>query len=365
MGPLQGVKIIEMAAIGPVPFCGMLLADMGADVIRIDRPDQPVTHPHNPVHRGRRSIALDLKQPGHYQQMLALVSKADVLLEGFRPGVMERLNLGPEQLLLHNPRLVYGRMTGWGQQGPLAQSAGHDLNYIAISGALNAISGKNAHPHPPLNLIGDFGGGALYLATGVLAALLESRQSGEGQVIDAAMTDGAASLMTLFYGMMNAGKWQNCPGQNLLDGGAPFYDCYRCADGKFISIASLEPSFYQELLQHCGLAQTEQTETDAQYEINHWPAQRALFEQLFLTRTRDQWCELLQATDACFAPVLDMEEAPGHPHNQTRQTFIRDGNGWQPAPAPRFSRTVSTVSRPPPDHDQHREEILRDWGAEQ
>jgi len=294
----------------------MLLSDMGADVIRIDRPDQQTRHPGNP--------------------------------------------LGPEPCLQLNPKLVYGRMTGWGQAGPLANAAGHYLNYIALTGALHALSDRYGHPGPPLNLIGDFGGGALYLTMGILAALLETARSGKGQVVDAAMTDGSASLMTLFYGMMNAGYWQNKPGTNLLDGGVPWYDCYRCADGKYIAIAALEPEFYQELLQRCEL-------TDAILQDRNnpalWPEQRIRFEKLFASKTRDQWCEILQGCDACFAPVLDLNEAPLHPHNRFRQTFIENNEGWHPAPAPRFSRTPGTVRNPPPQHNQHCQQILKDWGV--
>lgn len=358
MGPLHGFKIIEMSSIGPVPFCGMLLADMGADVVRIDRAGTPAAHSQNPVNRGRRSIALDLKQDNDRQLLLSLIDKADALIEGYRPGVMERLQLGPGICLARNPRMVFGRMTGWGQDGPLAAAAGHDLNYIALSGALHAMSGRSAQPHPPLNLVGDYGGGALYLAMGVLAALLEASRSGKGQVVDTAMTDGAASLMTLFYGMLNAGQWQTTPGANLLDGGVPWYDCYRCADGKFISVAALEPQFYAELLQRCALP-TENLQERA--NPLKWPQQRAQLEQLFASKTRDEWCQLLEGTDVCFAPVLDMTEAPLHEHNRSRQTFVPDQGGWQPAPAPRFSRTPGHISRPPPEHDQHRQEILHDW----
>lgn len=360
MGPLHGFRIIEMSSIGPVPFCGMLLSDMGADVVRIDRAGTPAAHSDNPVNRGRRSIALDLKQDHDRQLLLSLIDKADALIEGYRPGVMERLQLGPSSCLARNPRLVYGRMTGWGQNGPLSAAAGHDLNYIALTGALHAMAGKNGHPHPPLNLVGDYGGGALYLAMGVLAALLETSRSGQGQVVDAAMIDGAASLMTLFYGMMNAGQWQTQPGHNLLDGGVPYYDCYRCADGKFISVAALEPQFYAELLQRCNLADDAM---QARHKPMNWPQQRARLEQLFASQSQQHWCELLEATDVCFAPVLDMTEAPLHAHNRARQTFIPSGGGWQPAPAPRFSRTQSRISGPPPEHNQHQQDILRDWAV--
>ncbi|MDO9519497.1 MAG: CaiB/BaiF CoA-transferase family protein [Pseudohongiella sp.] len=359
MGPLHGFKIIEMAAIGPVPFCGMLLSDMGADVVRIDRQGAISMFPDNPVNRGRRSIELNLKQDSDRELALSLISKADALIEGYRPGVMERLGLGPEACLLRNPKLVYGRMTGWGQNGPLAHTAGHDLNYIALTGALHATSGQSGAPRPPLNLIGDYGGGALYLAVGVLAALLEAGKSAQGQVIDAAMTDGAASLMTMFYGLMAAGSWSNTSGSNLLDGGAPFYDCYVCADGRSISIGPIEPQFYSELLQRCDI---KDPLMHAQMNIHAWPEQKQRLEALFLSKTREQWCQLLEGTDVCFAPVLDMEEAPGHPHNVARETFTEMHGQIQPAPAPRFSRTPAKIQTAAPKPDEHRERILRDFG---
>jgi alpha-methylacyl-CoA racemase len=358
MGPLHGFKIIEMAAIGPVPFCGMLLSDMGADVVRIDRQGAVSMFPDNPVNRGRRSIELNLKLDSDRELALSLISKADALIEGYRPGVMERLGLSPEICLQRNTRLVFGRMTGWGQHGPLAHAAGHDLNYIALTGALHAMSGHSA-PHPPLNLVGDYGGGALYLAVGVLAALLEAGKSGQGQVIDAAMTDGAASLMTMFYGLMAAGRWRSEPGTNLLDGGAPFYDCYACSDGRHISIGPIEPQFYAELLQRCAI-----TDPLMQVQMNTktWPEQKQQLAQLFLSKTRDEWCQLLEGTDACFAPVLDMQEAVQHPHNVARETFVNVHGQTQPAPAPRFSRTPGEIHTAAPKPDEHREQILRDFG---
>lgn len=358
MGPLHGYRIIEMAAIGPVPFCGMLLSDMGADVVRIDRQGAVTLFPDNPVNRGRRSIELNLKQDSDRRLALDLIAKADALIEGYRPGVMERLGLGPLECQQRNRKLVYGRMTGWGQQGPLAQAAGHDINYIALTGALHAIGGNNNTPHPPLNLVGDYGGGALYLAIGVLAALLEAGKSGQGQVIDAAMTDGSASLMTMFYGMMAAGQWHNKPASNLLDGGAPFYDCYACADGRHISIGPIEPQFYAELLQRCFI-----TDSVMQLQMlsDCWPQQKQVLTELFLTKTRDQWCQLLEGSDVCFAPVLDMQEAPNHPHNKARNTFITVAGQLQPAPAPRFSRTPASTNGLPPTANEHREQILQDW----
>lgn len=360
MGPLQGFKIIEMAAIGPVPFCGMLLSDMGADVVRLDRQGAVSMFPDNPVNRGRRSIELNLKLDADRELALQLISKADALIEGYRPGVMERLGLGPAVCLQQNPKLIFGRMTGWGQYGPLAHAAGHDLNYIALTGALHAMSGRDGTPHPPLNLIGDYGGGALYLAVGVLAALLEAAKSGQGQVIDAAMTDGAASLMTMFYGMMSSGHWRNQPGSNLLDGGAPFYGCYACADGRHISIGPLEPQFYAELLQRCGVSDAMM---QSQMTTRDWPHQKQLLTTLFLSKTREEWCQLLEGTDVCFAPVLDMQEAMQHPHNVARQTFVESHGQWQPAPAPRFGRTPAAIQGGVPSPDQHRAQILNEWAA--
>lgn len=357
-GPLHGIKIIEMAAIGPVPFCGMMLSDMGADIVRIDRKGSPVVHQNNPVNRGRRSIALDLKLDDDMATAQRLIAQADALIEGFRPGVMERLGLGPEPCLAENPRLVYGRMTGWGQSGPLAHAAGHDINYIALTGALYAMSRDGQPPSPPLNLIGDYGGGAMLLANGVLAALLESSRSGRGQVIDAAMTDGSASLMNLFYGLQASGNWHDMPGTNMLDGGAHFYNCYVCADGKFISIGPIEPPFYAALLQRCGI---DDPAFSRQMDNQHWPALKQKLTDIFKTRTRDDWCSLLEGSDACFAPVLDTHEAANHPHNRARQTFISHNGVTQAAPAPRFSRTPGAIKSAPAAPDEHRDAILRDW----
>lgn len=357
-GPLHGLKIIEMAAIGPVPFCGMMLSDMGADIVRIDRKGSPVAHQDNPVNRGRRSIALDLKQPADLGIAQSLIARADALLEGFRPGVMERLGLGPEPCLAQNPRLVYARMTGWGQSGPLAQSAGHDINYIALSGALHAMSRDGQPPSPPLNLIGDYGGGAMLLAAGVLAAMLESSRSGQGQVVDAAMTDGSASLMSLFHGLQAAGNWRAEPGTNMLDGGAHFYNSYACADGKFISIGPIEPQFYTTLLERC---QIDDPAFSAQMDARQWPALKKKLADVFRTRSRDEWCALLEGSDACFAPVLDSREAAEHPHNVARQTFITLNGITQAAPAPRFSRTPAAIPGKPAAADEHRDAILRDW----
>ncbi|HEX8787225.1 MAG TPA: CaiB/BaiF CoA-transferase family protein [Telluria sp.] len=366
-GPLSGLKVIEMVGLGPCPFAAMMLADMGAEVIRIERktdPDAPDLYPmlgtkYDVLARGRRSLALDLKHPRARQLLLDLVAKADVLVEGFRPGVMERLGLGPDTCIDRNPKLVYGRVTGWGQTGPLAQAAGHDLNYVALSGMLAAMGRGDNPPAPPLNLVGDFGGGGMMLAFGVVCAVLEARSSGKGQVVDAAMTDGAALLGAMMYGLRAYGQWKDEREANLLDGGAPFYDSYACLDGKFIAIGAIEPQFYARLLQLTGATDPE---FGKQWAQGRWPELKQKFAAMFATRTRDAWCALLEGTDACFAPVLGMGEAPLHPHNATRKTFIDVDGVTQPAPAPRFSRTAAEVGRPPPAPGQHGAEILADWG---
>jgi alpha-methylacyl-CoA racemase len=356
-----------MVGLGPCPFAAMMLADMGAEVIRIDRKARRGTDNPFPIlgtkydvmARGRRSLALDLKNPAARQAVLQLVERADVLLEGFRPGVMERLGLGPEACQARNPRLVYGRVTGWGQDGPLAQAAGHDLNYIALTGMLHAMGRADSPPAPPLNLVGDFGGGAMMLAFGVVCALLEARGSGKGQVIDAAMTDGAALLGAMLYGMRAHGMWRDARQANMLDGGAPFYDTYACADGKFISIGSIEPQFYAQLL---ALTGADDPALRQQWQQADWPQLKAKFAALFATRTRDEWCSLLEGSDVCFAPVLDMAEAPRHPHNAARGAFVEIDGVVQPAPAPRFSRTAPEVNAAPAAPGQHSAAILADWG---
>jgi alpha-methylacyl-CoA racemase len=366
-GPLAGLRVIEMVGLGPCPFAAMMLADMGAEVIRIDRKQAPgaagafpmLGTKYDVMARGRRSLALDLKQPQAKEAVLQLVGKADVLLEGFRPGVMERLGLGPADCQARNPKLVYGRVTGWGQDGPLAQAAGHDINYIALSGMLHAMGPADKPPSPPLNLVGDFGGGAMMLAFGVVCAVLEARQSGQGQVVDAAMTDGAALLGAMMYGLRGYGMWRDAREANMLDGGAPFYASYACADGKFIAVGAIEPQFYAQLLALAGAADPA---FQKQWSTRDWPALKDKFAALFSTRTRDEWCALLEGTDACFAPVLDMAEAPGHPHNQARGTFVDVDGVTQPAPAPRFSRTVPDQVRPPPAPGQDSAAILADWG---
>jgi alpha-methylacyl-CoA racemase len=362
MGPLEEIKIIEIAGLGPGPFAAMLLADMGAEVVRIDRPGGRLISFPDPdydlLNRGRRSAAIDLKQPGGTELLLRLVEQADALLEGFRPGVMERLGLGPDVCLERNPRLVYGRMTGWGQDGPLAARAGHDINYIALAGALDHIGRAGQPPTPPLNLVGDFGGGALYLVYGMVCALLERVRSGRGQVVDAAMVDGAASLMTVFHGVQQLGG-MNERGHNMIDSGSHFYDVYECADGRYVSIGSVEPKFYAELLSRLGI---EDLDPAQQMNGEEWPKLKQRFAALFKTKTRQEWCEVFEGSDACFAPVLSIEEARKHPHAAARQSFIRVAGLEQPAPAPRFSRTRPEVTRGAARVGEHTAEVLSDWG---
>lgn len=364
-GPLSGLKVIEMPAIGPVPFCGMLLADLGADVLRIDRTGDvdlglPIEPKYELLGRGKRSLALDLKDPKAIALVLDLFGKADVVIEGFRPGVMERLGLGSDVAFKHNPKLVYGRMTGWGQEGPLAMAAGHDINYIALTGALHAIGHQHGRPVPPLNLVGDFGGGSLYLAMGVLAALFERQQSGKGQVVDAAMVDGAASLMTMFFGMTGGGLWSDTRGVNMLDTGAPWYDTYECADGGFVAIGSIEGKFYADLIKVLNL---DPATLPKQHDRKRWPSLRAAIAATFRTKTRDEWCALMEGSDICFAPVLGLDEAPKHPHMAARQTFVSPDDVVQPAPAPRFSRTPGAIRRKPPVRGEGGQEAVQEWGV--
>ena len=366
-GPLAGIRVVEMVGLGPCPFAAMMLADMGAEVIRIDRkaaagaanPFPMLGTKYDVMARGRRSLALDLKQPAGRDAALRMIDRADIVLEGFRPGVMERLGLGPEVCQTRNQALVYGRVTGWGQHGPLSQAAGHDINYLALSGMLHVMGRAGAPPAPPLNLVGDFGGGAMMLAFGVVCAVLEARKSGQGQVVDAAMTDGAALLGAMMYGFRAHGTWSDQREANLLDGGAHFYDTYACADGKFISIGAIEPQFYALLLK---LAQIDDPAFDAQMDPRKWPELSEKFAAVFMTRSRDGWCQLLEGTDVCFAPVLDMAEAPQHPHNIARATFASIGGVVQPAPAPRFSRTAPEIGITPALPGQHSAAVLKDWG---
>ena len=364
MGPLQGVRILEIAGIGPGPFAAMMLADMGAEVLRIDRaqnvnPSPPAEPNFDILNRGRRSIGIDLKNEAGIETVLKLVEKADVLIEGFRPGVMERLGLGPDVCLARNPRLVFGRMTGWGQEGPMAHAAGHDINYIALAGVLHHIGRDGEKPLPPLNLVGDFGGGGMLLAFGVACALAERARSGKGQVVDAAMVDGAAVLMTMMHTFRHAGMFSDDRGTNLLDTGAHFYETYETKDGKHVALGSIEPQFYAELIKRSGL---EGQELPRQMDRTQWPAMKERFTALFKTKTRDEWCELMEGTDVCFAPVLTMGEAYEHPHNVHRSTFVEVAGKLQPAPAPRFSRTPPKIQRPPAHPGQHTDEALRDWG---
>ncbi len=360
MGPLKGLKIIEMAGIGPGPFCGMVLADLGAKIIRVDRASAIGTgSKQDAANRGKKSIAVDLKSEEGVEVVLKLVETADAIFEGFRPGVMERLGLGPDVCSKRNERIVFGRMTGWGQEGPLANAAGHDINYISLTGALAAIGRPGSPPVPPLNLIGDFGGGGMLLALGLVAALLESKESKKGQVVDAAMTDGSALLMTMIYTMQSSGVWKTSMGSNLLDGGSHFYDTYECKDGKFISLGSIEPQFYALL---CQIAELDESIFGNQMSRDSWPEKKEAIKKIILDKTRDEWCELMEGTDVCFAPVLDMSEAPKHPHNVERKTFIDLEGVTQPAPAPRFSRTEPEVVSSPSVVGEHTDEVLTSIG---
>jgi alpha-methylacyl-CoA racemase len=357
-GPLVGLKIVEFQGIGPAPFCGMLMADMGADVVRIDRKG---TQPGADfiMGRGKRSIAIDLKHKDGVEAALAVIGKADALIEGFRPGVMERLGLGPDVALKRNPRIVYGRMTGWGQTGPWSQMAGHDIDYIALTGALGAMGRRGETTPPPLNLVGDYGGGAMYLAFGLLAGIIEAKTSGKGQVVDCAMVDGAASLMTMFYSMRGVGVWNDNRDDNMLDGGAHFYDTYECADGKLLAIGAIEPQFHEVLTKGLGLSEAD---FPKRMDRAAWPEHSKKIAAVVKTKSRDDWMKVFDGTDACVAPVLSMEEAPKHPHNAERQTFQTVQGIVQPGPAPRFSRTAGAINGPPAKAGEHSAVILKDWG---
>lgn len=358
MGPLEGLRVIEFEGIGPAPFCGMLLADLGADVISVARKSAPADA-GQVSERGKRTIALNLKDPDGVAAVLRLCESADVLIEGFRPGVAERLGVGPEACMARNPRLVYGRMTGWGQTGPLANAAGHDINYISLSGALHAVGRAGGPPVPPLNLVGDFGGGALFLACGVLAAVYEARRSGSGQVVDASMVEGSAALMHMMYGMKAQGRWRDERGVNMLDGAAHFYDTYETADGKYVSIGSIEPQFYRLLVELAGV---DAREFAPQYDPTRWPELKKRLAEAFKRRSRDEWCRIMEGTDVCFAPVLSMDEAPRHPHNQARGSFIEVAGVVQPAPAPRFSRSSPGTPRAPRPVGGDTDDVLRAAG---
>jgi alpha-methylacyl-CoA racemase len=373
VGPLNGLRVIELQGIGPAPYCGMLLADLGAEVISITRKSSPSSRVAEISERGKLSIALNLKLPESVEVVLKLCERSDAFIEGFRPGVTERLGVGPEACLARNPRLVYGRMTGWGQTGPLAQVAGHDINYISLSGALHAVGRAKERPVPPLNLVGDFGGGAMFLAFGVMSAVFEARQSGTGQVVDVSMVEGSASLMHMMYSMQAQGRWQDARGSNLLDGGAHFYDTYETADGQYISIGSLEPEFYRLLVELSGV---DAKEFSTYMDPAHWPALKKRLAAVFKQKSRDEWCEIMEGTDVCFAPILSMSEAPQHTHNQSRGTFIEVAGVTQPAPAPRFSRSRPQLPRPAgpaggdtdtvlraAGYDDARIQLLREHGA--
>jgi alpha-methylacyl-CoA racemase len=366
MGPLAGIKIVELGGIGPGPFTSMLFSEMGADILRIARrvPAAPgikgFDKRHQLLNRGRRAVPMDLKNPRAIEAVRRMIAKADAVTEGFRPGVAERLGLGPDDCLRLNPKLVYGRITGWGQDGPLASAPGHDINYIALTGALHAIGRKDGPPVPPLNLVGDFGGGAMYLAFGIVCALLEARSSGRGQVVDAAMIDGASSLMTMMYGMHAAGLWTDDRGSNRLDSGTPWYDVYETSDGKWISVGCNEPQFYDALLEQLGIGPG--VLPADRHDRKGWPAIRACFTEKFRARTRDEWCAIMDGTEVCFAPVLSMAEAPQHPQMKARGTFVELDGVVQPAPAPRFSRTQPEIWHPAGSVDKHPDEALGDWG---
>lgn len=361
MGPLQGLKILEMGGIGPGPFCGMMLADLGAEVIRVERQGQgaPSGYPTDILNRGKKSIRVDLKTPRGVEAILKMAVRLDGLFEGFRPGVMEKLGLGPEECLARNPRLVYGRMTGWGQQGPLSQQAGHDINYIALTGALHSIGRSGDKPVPPLNLVGDFGGGGMLLAFGMVCALLERERSGRGQVVDSAIIDGTAALMAMIYGFRAGGRWSPQREDNILDGAAPFYDTYETRDGRYVSLGAIEPQFYQKLL---DLLQIQGVDLSRQRHKEDWPELKERIAARIKQKTRDQWCAVFEGQNACFAPVLALDEVSRHPHNAARKTFLEIEGVWQAAPAPRFSRTENDLPAPPARPGCHTQEVLRAFG---
>jgi alpha-methylacyl-CoA racemase len=365
-GPLEGIKVVELAGIGPCPFAAMVLADMGADVVSVTRAESVTPGVAGSSkelwNRNKRSIGVNLKDPAGAEVVLRLVEQADVMVEGFRPGVAERLGVGPTECMARNPRLVYGRMTGWGQDGPYASMAGHDINYIALAGALHPIGRRGENPVPPLNLVGDFGGGGLLLAFGVVCALVEAGRSGKGQVVDAAMVDGAALLTTFVHAMMAIGLWKDERGANLLDGAAHFYDAYETSDGKWIAIGSIEKQFYAELLRLTGL---QGEELPPQMDRTQWPALKEKIAAIFRTKTRDEWCSIMEGTDTCFAPVLSLKEAPNHPHNVHRKTFVEVEGIAQPAPAPRFSRTPGSIRRPPVTAGADTDVVLADFGFDE
>ena len=359
-GPLVGIRVIEFAGLGPGPFACMLLSDMGAEVVRIDRPDVPLGDARDIIGRGRQTVLLDLKDPNAIEHALSLLEQADVLVEGFRPGVMERLGLGPEAVVRRNPRLVYARMTGWGQDGPLAQAAGHDINYISLAGALASIGESGGRPTPPLNLVGDYGGGSLYLVVGILAAVIEARRSGQGQVVDAAICDGVNSQMSLFHSQALRGNFREQRGTNVLDGGAPYYTTYETADGGYVSLGPIEPKFFALLCEKIGVPESLR---GAQNNRALWPALREAIAEIFKSRSRAEWCGLLEGSDVCFAPVLSLGEVAKHPHNQARGSFVEVEGVQHTAPAPRFSRTPSAIQGPTPNAAVAVEDLLKSWRA--
>ncbi|MHC4216082.1 MAG: CaiB/BaiF CoA transferase family protein [Planctomycetota bacterium] len=362
MGPLSGIKVVEIGSIGAGPFCAQMLADMGADIIRVDRQgarEDRNTNKYAVLNRGRRSVAVDLKNPKGVEAVLRLVEQADALVEGFRPGVAERLGIGPDVCLKCNPKLLYGRMTGWGQNGPLARMAGHDINYIALSGALHTFGSRSQPPIPPLNLLGDFGGGGMLLAFGIVCGILESQTSGKGQVVDASMLEGTALMMNLIYGFWASGLWSEQRENNLLDGAAHFYGCYETADGKWVAIGAIEPQFYKRLLKQLKISDPD---FDNHEDKQKWPKLKAKFATVFKTKTRDEWCKIMEECDVCFTPVLSMSEVANHPQNKDRNSFIEVDGILQAAPAPKFSRTKPNIPEPPPTPGEHNETVLKDWG---
>jgi alpha-methylacyl-CoA racemase len=362
MGPLKGMKVVEFGGIGPGPLCAQMLADMGADIIRIDRRGDKrtgINPKYNVLHRSRRSIALDLKKPEGREVALRLIEQSEALIEGFRPGVMERIGLGPDVCMERNPKIIYGRITGWGQEGPISLTAGHDINYISLAGVLHAIGYAGERPLPPLNLVGDFGGGGMLLAFGIMCGVYEAQKSGKGQVVDAAMVDGAAILAGQFFGLWAAGQWSEERGTNRLDGGSHFYNTYETADGKWISVGSIEQKFYVDLLERLGI---DDPDYKNQLDRSKWPKFKEKFAAVFKTKTRDEWCEIMEGTDVCFAPVLTFEEAITHPQNVLREAFIEVEGVFQPAPAPRFGRTVAQIQCIAAQPGEHTKEALLDWG---
>ncbi len=364
-GPLNGFKIIEFAGLGPAPFAGMMLSDMGAEILRIDKmssksAENPGNGNFDILSRGRQTLTIDLKKPDGALLALKMIEKADALIEGFRPGVMEKLGLGPEKCLKKNPKLVYGRMTGWGQEGPLSKFAGHDINYLSLTGALHSIGRKGSNPTPPLNLVGDFGGGGMFLAFGIVCALIEASKSDKGQVVDAAMVDGVTSLMAMVHGLLSTDIWEDKPASNFLDTGSHYYDTYECLDGKYVAVGAIEPKFYNSLVEVLGLNKI--SEEKEQMDKSRWPELKKKFSSVFLTKTRGEWCKIMKDKDVCFSPVLSITEAYEHPHNKARKLFLKNGKRIEPAPAPRFSRTPGSINRDLSGSNAETSKLLFDWG---